>query len=285
MRLLEKLISLLETLAKWLGIDIHKVRAVMLRSGVYKLYERWLELQVKGKPMPEHVAIILDGNRRWARMYGLNPWIGHRAGARKVENLLRWCLDLGIRTVTLYAFSTENFRRTPREVAELMRLLKEKLAELKESDIIREREVRVKIIGRLNLLPRDLRELAREIEEMTKDYRRHFLNIAIAYGGRAEILDAVRKIAEDVAKGRLRPDEIDEEVFEKYLYTGYLPPELRDPDLIIRTSGEERLSGFLLWQCAYSEFCFLDIYWPEFRRIDLLRAIRTYQMRQRRFGR
>ena len=285
MRLLEKLISLLETLAKWLGIDIHKVRAVMLRSGVYKLYERWLELQVKGKPMPEHVAIILDGNRRWARMYGLNPWIGHRAGARKVENLLRWCLDLGIRTVTLYAFSTENFRRTPREVAELMRLLKEKLAELKESDIIREREVRVKIIGRLNLLPRDLRELAREIEEMTKDYGRHFLNIAIAYGGRAEILDAVRKIAEDVARGRLRPDEIDEEVFEKYLYTGYLPPELRDPDLIIRTSGEERLSGFLLWQCAYSEFCFLDIYWPEFRRIDLLRAIRTYQMRQRRFGR
>jgi len=285
MRLLEKLISLLETLAKWLGIDIHKVRAVMLRSGVYKLYERWLELQVKGKPMPEHVAIILDGNRRWARMYGLNPWIGHRAGARKVENLLRWCLDLGIRTVTLYAFSTENFRRTPREVAELMRLLKEKLAELKESDIIREREVRVKIIGRLNLLPQDLRELAREIEEMTKDYGRHFLNIAIAYGGRAEILDAVRKIAEDVARGRLRPDEIDEEVFEKYLYTGYLPPELRDPDLIIRTSGEERLSGFLLWQCAYSEFCFLDIYWPEFRRIDLLRAIRTYQMRQRRFGR
>ena len=170
MKLLEKLISLLEALAKWLDIDVHKVRAVMLRSGAYKLYERWLELQVKGKPVPEHVAIILDGNRRWARMHGLNPWMGHRMGAEKVEELLKWCLDLGIRTVTLYAFSTENFRRTPREVAELMKLFREKLAELKESDMVREHEVRVKIIGRTDLLPPDLRELAREVEEATRHY-------------------------------------------------------------------------------------------------------------------
>ena len=285
MRLLEKLVSFLESLAKWLGIDVHKVRAVMTKSGAYRLYERWLELQVKGKPMPEHVAIILDGNRRWARMYGLKPWLGHRAGARKVEDLLRWCLDLGIRTITLYAFSTENFRRTPREVLELMRLFRKKLMELKESDMIREHQVRVKVIGRLDLLPEEIRSLAREVEEATKHYDRHFLNIALAYGGRAEIIDAVRKIARDVAEGRLRPEDINEELFERYLYTGYLPPALRDPDLIIRTSGEERLSGFLLWQSAYSELCFLDVYWPEFRRIDLLRAIRTYQSRQRRFGR
>jgi len=168
LRLLEKLVSFLESLAKWLGIDVHKVRAVMTKSGAYRLYERWLELQVKGKPMPEHVAIILDGNRRWARMYGLEPWIGHRAGARKVEDLLRWCLDLGIRTITLYAFSTENFRRTPREVIELMRLFRKKLVELKESDMIRKHEVRVKIIGRLDLLPEDVRALAREVEETTK---------------------------------------------------------------------------------------------------------------------
>ena len=285
MKFLEKLISLLEALAKWLGIDVHKVRSVMLKWGVYKLYERWLEFQVKDRSVPEHVAIILDGNRRWAKMYGLNPWMGHRMGAERVEEFLKWCLDLGIRTVTLYAFSTENFRRTPQEVVELMKLFKKKLAELRESDMIRKHEVRVKIIGRTDLLPPDLRKLAEEVEEATKHYDRHFLNIAIAYGGRAEILDAVRKIARDVAEGRLRPEEIDEELFERYLYTGYLPPELRDPDLIIRTSGEERLSGFLLWQCAYSELCFLDVYWPEFRRIDLLRAIRTYQMRQRRFGR
>ena len=285
MRFLEKLVSFLESLAKWLGIDVHKVRAVMAKSGVYRIYERWLELQVKGKPMPEHVAIILDGNRRWARMYGLEPWLGHRAGARKVEDLLRWCLDLGIRTITLYAFSTENFRRTPREVLELMRLFRKKLMELRESDMIREHQVRVKVIGRLDLLPEEIRSLAREVEEATKHYDRHFLNIALAYGGRAEIIDAVRKIARDVAEGRLRPEDINEELFERYLYTGYLPPALRDPDLIIRTSGEERLSGFLLWQPAYSELCFLDVYWPEFRRIDLLRAIRTYQSRQRRFGR
>jgi len=282
--LLEKLISLLETLAKWLGLDVHKVRVVMMRSGAYRLYERWLELQVKGKPMPEHVAIILDGNRRWARMHGLEPWMGHKAGARKVEDFLKWCLDLGIRTITLYAFSTENFGRPSREVVELMRLFREKLVELKDSDMVRDHEVRVKVIGRLDLLPKDIRELAREVEEATEHYNRHFLNIALAYGGRAEIVDAVREIAKDVAEGRLRPEEVDEELFERYLYTGYLPPALRDPDLIIRTSGEERLSGFLLWQSAYSELCFLDVYWPEFRRIDLLRAIRTYQSRQRRFG-
>ena len=216
-------------------------------------------------------------------MHGLEPWVGHRFGARKVEDLLRWCLELGVRTVTLYAFSTENFRRTPREVMELMELFEEKLRELKENDVIHKYKVRVKAIGRLELLPPHVRKLIKEVEAATAHYNGHFLNIAIAYGGRAEIVDAVRKIARDVKTGKLDPEEIDEKVFERYLYTSHLPKQ--DPDLIIRTSGEERLSGFLLWQSAYSELCFIDVYWPEFRRIDLLRAIRTYQKRQRRFGR
>ena len=285
MMLVEKLVSFLETIARWLDLDVHKVRTTLLKLGVYDVYERWLEAQVMNGPMPEHIGVILDGNRRWARMHGLKPWLGHRAGAKKVEELLRWCLELGIKSVTLYSFSTENFNRSPEEVMALMELFEEKLRELKRSDVVHKHRVRVKVIGRLELLPGYLRELAREVEEATKDYDEHFLNVAIAYGGRAEIVDAVRKIAEDVRAGLLDPSDIDEELFERYLYTSHLPEEVRDPDLIIRTSGEERLSGFLLWQSAYSELCFIDVFWPEFRRIDLLRAIRTYQGRQRRFGR
>jgi len=283
--IVEKLVALLEAIARWLDLDVHKVRAALLSFGVYRIYERWLEAQVRGGPMPEHVGVILDGNRRWARMHGLKPWLGHRAGAKKVEELLKWCLELGIKSITLYSFSTENFNRSPEEVRALMELFEEKLKELRDSGVVHEHKVRVKVIGRLELLPAYLRGLVREVEEATKDYDEHFLNVAIAYGGRAEIIDAVRKIAEDVKAGRLDPADIDEELFERYLYTSHLPEEVRDPDLIIRTSGEERLSGFLLWQSAYSELCFLDVFWPEFRRIDLLRAIRTYQRRQRRFGR
>jgi len=283
--LIEKLVSLIEMLTRWLNVDVHKARYALMKMGAYDLYERWLELQVREKPMPSHIGIILDGNRRWARMHGLKPWQGHRAGAKRVEELLNWCLELGIRTITLYAFSTENFKRSKREVEELMKLFKEELKRLKESDVIRKHKVRVKVIGRLELLPPDVRELAREVEEATKGYSEHYLNIAIAYGGRAEIVDAVRKVARDVKAGLIEPEEIDEELFESYLYTSHLPEAVKDPDLIIRTSGEERLSGFLLWQSAYSELCFIDVLWPEFRRIDLLRAIRTYQGRQRRFGR
>lgn len=283
--MIEKLVSLIEMLTRWLNVDVHKARYALMKMGAYDLYERWLEFQVRERPMPSHIGIILDGNRRWARMHGLKPWQGHRAGARRVEELLNWCLELGIRTITLYAFSTENFKRSEREVEELMKLFKEELKRLKESDVIRKHKVRVKVIGRLELLPPDMRELAREVEEATKGYSEHYLNIAIAYGGRAEIVDAVRKVARDVKAGLIEPEEIDEELFESYLYTSHLPEAVKDPDLIIRTSGEERLSGFLLWQSAYSELCFIDVLWPEFRRIDLLRAIRTYQGRQRRFGR
>ncbi|RLI18012.1 di-trans,poly-cis-decaprenylcistransferase [Candidatus Bathyarchaeota archaeon] len=250
--------------------------------GVYKIYEKWLWHQVRSGAKPEHIAVILDGNRRWALKHSLNPWMGHRQGAEKVEELLDWCLEMGVKSVTLYAFSTENFRRSPKEVEEIMKITEEKLRKLLTDKRIHENNVKVKIIGRKSLLPKSLRKLADEVEESTKNYNKHFLNVALAYGGRAEIVDAARKIAERVEKGEIETKQIDEKLFEKFLYTAHLPKQ--DPDLIIRTSGEERLSGFLLWQSAYSELCFLDIYWPEFRKIDLLRAIRTFQKRKRRFG-
>ena len=250
--------------------------------GVYRIYEKWLWLQVKNNVKPEHIAIILDGNRRWALNHSLNPNMGHHYGADKTEDMLRWCLEVGVKTMTLYAFSTENFRRSQDEVKELMQLFKTKLEEILKNEDIHKHRVHIKAIGRLNLLPQDIQESIVKAEEATKDYDGHFLNLAIAYGGRAEIVDAAKEIAQSVVSGGLSTNEITEEVFEKHLYTAYLPQQ--DPDLIIRTSGEERLSGFLLYQSAYSELCFLDVYWPEFRRIDLLRAIRTYQKRKRRFG-
>ena len=250
--------------------------------GVYKLYEKWLWHQVDNGRKPEHIAIILDGNRRWASELSLNPWVGHDYGAEKTEDLLEWCLDLGVKSITLYAFSTENFQRSPPEVDEILRIIEAKLGELLTNERIHKNKVRVKVIGRPNLLPESLQEMIGRVEEATKDYDEHFLNLALAYGGRAEIVDAAREIAERVRSGDLAANDIDEELFERHLYTAHMPQQ--DPDLIIRTSGEERLSGFLLWQSAYSELCFLDVYWPAFRRIDLLRAIRTYQMRKRRFG-
>lgn len=254
----------------------------MSAAGIYKVYEKWLQFQVKNGNKPEHIAIILDGNRRWATEQSLNPWMGHHFGAGKVEDLLYWCLDLKVKSITLYAFSTENFVRAPQEVEQIMQIAGEKLREIITDERIHKNKVRFKVIGRVRLLPRSLQELVREAEEATKDYDEHFLNLALAYGGRAEIVDAAKKIAKEVEKGKLKPDAIDEQLFETHLYTAYLPKQ--DPDLIIRTSGEERLSGFLLWQSAYSELCFLDVYWPDFRRIDLLRAVRTFQKRKRRFG-
>ena len=259
------------------------LKTLLSLLGVYKIYEKWLWQQVKGREKPEHVAIILDGNRRWAQEHSLEPWIGHYYGADKAKDVLKWCLDLDVKTITLYAFSTENFQRPKEEVERLMQLFKKKLQEVIKSEEIHKHRVRVKVIGRINLLPQDLQEMIKTVEEETKNYDERFLNIAIAYGGRAEIVDAARKIAQEVAEGKLSPDDIDEKIFKQYLYTSFLPKQ--DPDLIIRTSGEERLSGFLLYQSAYSELCFLDVYWPEFRRIDLLRAIRTYQKRKRKFGR
>jgi len=250
--------------------------------GAYKLYEKWLWHQVKNGVKPGHIAIILDGNRRWASEKALNPWFGHEKGAEKVDQLLDWCLKLGVKSITLYAFSTENFRRSKNEVEEIMRIAQEQFRKILTDERIHKNKIHVKVIGRLSLLPKDLQQLILDVEKATQGYDDHFLNLALAYGGRAEIVDAAKKIADKVHEGKLSPEEIDEQVFEKYLYTSHMSKQ--DPDLIIRTSGEERLSGFLLWQSAYSELCFLDVYWPGFRFIDLLRAVRTFQRRRRRFG-
>jgi tritrans,polycis-undecaprenyl-diphosphate synthase [geranylgeranyl-diphosphate specific] len=255
----------------------------LLKSiGAYKLYEKWLEDIVAAGEMPEHIGIILDGNRRWGfEKYG-ERLDGHIYGAKAAEDFLEWCLDLGIRTVTLYVFSTENFLRPSKEVATIMRIIEDEARKLITDPRIHERQVHVKAIGRLELLPDSLRAALEEVEKTTERYDEHYLNIAVAYGGRAEIVDAAKRIIDDVQGGTLDVNAVDEDVFRKYLYTSHLPNPY--PELIIRTSGEERLSGFLIWQAAYSEFVFLDVYWPEFRRIDLLRAVRTYQRRKRRFG-
>ncbi|MEM1556989.1 MAG: polyprenyl diphosphate synthase [Thermoproteota archaeon] len=246
------------------------------------LYEKSLLKQVSQMPMPNHIGIIMDGNRRWAELKGLDKSLGHVFGAKKVDEVLKWCHELGIKILTLYVLSTENLKRPREEIQLLLGLFRDKLAEIMDKRILHENQTRFKVIGRRDLIPPDIMKYVEKIEKETEKYSLHFLNIAFAYGGRAEIVDAVRSIARDVSKKLLDPEEINEETISNRLYTAYLPKP--DPDLIIRTSGEERLSNFLLWQSAYSELVFIDVYWPEFRKIDLLRAIRTYQKRKRRFG-
>jgi tritrans,polycis-undecaprenyl-diphosphate synthase [geranylgeranyl-diphosphate specific] len=250
--------------------------------GVYRVYEGRLKAEVKKHPVPSHIGIILDGNRRWAANHGVSFELGHEQGADTAEQMLDWCHELGIQSVTLYALSTENLSRSPAEVGEILKLLEERLRKLLSDERIYRYKVHVKAIGNQDLLPDSLRGVLRDIEEKTADFNGHYLNIAVAYGGRAEITDMVRSIAEDVKGGKIQPGDITESTIEKKLYTSHLPnPE---PELIIRTSGEERISGFLLWQGAYSELVFTDTFWPDFRLIDLMRAIRTYQKRGRRFG-
>lgn len=255
-----------------------------LLSPIYKLYKAWLKRQIKNgndtRQPPQHIGIILDGNRRFAREKGLDVWMGHQFGAAKINAVLDWCWEAGIKIVTIYSFSTENFSRPLKEVAEIMRIAIQKFEEILTNPKIHSREVRVKAIGRVQDLPKSVQESITRAEEATKHYDKHYLNVAIGYGGRAELVDAFRNIASLIEEGQIEPDEVTERTVEQFLYTSGIP----DPDLIIRTSGEERLSGFLLWQSAYSELYFADVFWPEFREIDLLRAIRTYQHRKRRFG-
>ncbi|MGD6808397.1 MAG: polyprenyl diphosphate synthase [Candidatus Bathyarchaeia archaeon] len=262
------------------------LKKILSVIGAYKVYERWLWYQIKNGQRPEHIAIILDGNRRWANEKERSPWLtdkwGHKQGADTVEQLLDWCSFLDVKYVTLYSFSTENFSRQSEEVAKIMQIAEERFKKLLVDERVHRNKVHVKVIGRTNLLPQSLQKAIEEVEKATENYDNYIWNFAFAYGGRAEIVDASKKIAKEIKENRLQIEDINEAIFEKYLYTSHMTKQ--DPDMIIRTSGEERLSGFLLWQAAYSELFFLDVYWPEFRYIDLLRAIRTYQKRRRRFG-
>ncbi len=257
-------------------------RTITFNSIVYKIYEKILWNQIKDGNKPKHLGVILDGNRRWGSEHSISIHSAHQFGADKVEDLLGWCLDIDIKTITIYSFSIENFHRSPQEVNNLVSLFNERLNKLLCDERIHRNKVQIRAIGRLNLLPDSTQKLIKKVEEATKDYDNHYLNIALAYGGRAEIIDAIKKIVHEVETGNLRIAHIDEDIVENHLYTAHLPQS--EPDLIIRTSGEERLSGFLLWQGAYSELFFIDVYWPDFRRIDLWRAVRTYQQRERRHG-
>lgn len=260
----------------------HLLRDFINMPLIRRIYERILWNHIKNGDKPDHVGIVLDGNRRWASTHGFPSSVGYNFGAEKVEELLNWCMDLNIKILTIYVFSTENFDRQHNEVNEIMDLLRTKLEEALYDNRIDDNEINIKALGRIHLLPEDVLELVRKVERKTESYDRFYLNIAVAYGGRAEIVDATRKIAEKIQSGELLPADISEVLFEKNLYTSHLPES--NPDIIIRTSGEERLSGFLLWQSAYSELIFLDVYWPDFRKIDFWRSIRTYQSRTRRYG-
>jgi short-chain Z-isoprenyl diphosphate synthase len=257
----------------------------MLRL-LYWLYAFRLRRQISSRPVPRHVGIILDGNRRYARKHHLaDPRVAYDLGAEKLDDVLAWCSDLGIRAVTLWVCSIDNLRRSQAEVSDILAAVEAKIGTLARDAAIHRRHIRVKAVGRLDLLPPSTMTVLREAERSTADHDALILTIAIAYGGREEIADAVRDLVRDrVGCG----DDLESLVeaitplaIDNYLYTVGLP----DLDLIIRTSGEIRLSGFLLWQSAHSEFYFSDVNWPEFRRIDFLRAIRSFPQRSRRFGR
>ena len=256
--------------------------AIFQLSGLYKIYGKRLESEIRNGDIPNHVALILDGNRRWAKRHLTMPKEGHWKGADSVENLLDWCEEFDIKIITLYALSAENLDRNDEELDYLYELIRMRLEKLYNDPRIHKNKMRVKAIGRIELLPDSIKEVLKRLDDATKDYNNHFLNIALAYGGQYELVDAVKKIGEKIKDGSLNVNEINKKEIESNLYTSHLPQS--SPDMILRTSGEKRLSGFLMWQSAYSELVFMDIFWPEFRKIDLMRAIRTFQERKRRLG-
>ena len=232
--------------------------------------------------MPNHIAIILDGNRRWAKRNLSLPKEGHLKGADAVENLLDWCEEFDIKIITLYVLSAENLSRKDLELEYLFKIIRIRLEKLFNDPRIHKNQMRVKAIGRVELLPDSIKNVLKRLDDATKNYERHFLNIAIAYGGQDELIDAIKKIVGKIKDGVLKIEDINKKEIESNLYTSHLPQS--SPDMILRTSGEKRLSGFLLWQSAYSELVFMDVFWPGFRKIDLMRAIRTFQKRKRRIG-
>lgn len=232
----------------------------------------------KDKSIPTHVAVIMDGNGRWAKQRGKTRLAGHRAGAESLRAVLRACRDHGVEYLTVYAFSTENWVRPMQEVNGLMSLLKTFLK--KDEHELHENEVRLRMTGRMQDLPKSVQKELQRVMDATKNYRKGQLILALSYGGRAEIADAVKAIAGEVAAGRLTPAAIDEQTIAAHLYL----PDVPDPDLMIRTSGELRLSNFLLWELSYSEFYFTDTLWPDFREEAFADALAEYARRQRRYG-
>lgn len=235
------------------------------------------ELKRSGE-IPTHIAIIMDGNGRWAKRRGLPRVAGHREGVKSVRDVVEACAQLGVKYLTLFAFSTENWRRPKEEIDTLMKLLIRTLRS--ETEKLHKNDIKLMAIGDIDSLPKEVRQELREAMEKTKNNKRMVLNLALSYSGRWEIIEAVKEIARDVKRGKIKVEEIDDKLFSSYLNTAGIP----DPDLLIRTSGELRISNFLLWQIAYTELYITDCLWPDFRRKHLYEAIRDYQRRERRFG-
>ncbi|MDQ1261020.1 MAG: tritrans,polycis-undecaprenyl-diphosphate synthase [Euryarchaeota archaeon] len=251
-----------------------------MRNPAYVFYERLLKSRILAGVPVEHVAIIQDGNRRYAQQKGLSRFLGHSLGADTSEKVSDWCIEVGIKHLTLYAFSTENFNREEMETRYLFDLIKTKFMELCRSKKIHANGVRVRAIGRVEMLPRDLQAEISRTEEATREYETMYLNVALAYGGQRELVDAARSLARQVSQGKIRAAEVDENMIATHLYPqdGASVPKV---DLIIRTGGDCRTSNFLPWQANGNECAayFCAPYWPEFRKIDFLRAIRTAQTR------
>jgi undecaprenyl diphosphate synthase len=235
-------------------------------------------VEIDKERLPRHIAIIMDGNGRWAKYKSLSRIRGHMKGIDAVQEVVTACRELGIKILTLYAFSVENWKRPKEEVSALMTLLKEYL--LKEVEEMLHNNIRLVAIGRLEDLPLDVQQTLRETMKKTEDRTGMILNLALSYGGRSEILQAIQRILRDCQKGKMAPEEINFQKFSDYLWTQGMP----DPDLLIRTSGEFRISNFLLWQIAYTELYVTETLWPDFNREELLKAISDYQSRERRFG-
>ena len=250
-----------------------------LRDVVYGVYERRLARRLDPSQMPRHVGVMIDGNRRWAKALGGGTADGHQAGADRLLEFLGWCDDAGVRIVTVYLLSTDNLRRADVELQPLLRIIENLTVAIGATG-----RWRVRPIGALDLLPAATARRLKEVENASRDVEGTTVNLAIGYGGRQELADAVRSLLHEHAARGSSLEElaelIDVEHIAEHLYTAGQP----DPDLVIRTSGEQRMSGFLLWQSAHSEFFFCDALWPNFRRIDLLRALRSYAARERRFG-
>ncbi len=250
-----------------------------LPSVLYSLYERRLARNLPSGDLPRHVGVILDGNRRWARTFGASAATGHQRGADKILELLDWCQEVGVEVVTLWMLSTDNLEREQKELETLLSIIEDAVARLAAA-----RKWRITLLGALELLPEPMAQRPQELADSTSDVDGIYVNVAIGYGGRREIADAVKSLVVQQVEAGVTLEEIanriDVDAISEHLYTKGQP----DPDLVIRTSGEQRLSGFLLWQSAHSEFYFCEAFWPDFRRVDFLRALRAFAARERRLG-
>ncbi len=250
-----------------------------IRRMLYPAYESRMVRALPADKLPKHIGVMLDGNRRWAKAVGADTAHGYRAGAANIEPLLDWCEEVGVEVVTLWLLSTDNLNRPPDQLAGLLKIIEGAVTTLEK-----EQRWRLHPVGALDLLPASTARKLKDAEEATRDAPGLLVNIAVGYGGRREIADAVRSLLQEQAGKGMTLEElaevIDVEHIAEHLYTKGQP----DPDLVIRTSGEQRLGGFLLWQSAHSEFYFCEAYWPDFRRVDFLRAVRAYAQRERRYG-